>query len=385
MALEDTTAGNPADAGSALPIETAAPAADAPAATSIEDTIRNAYRAQKAAATPAETDAGDAEAAAADEAAEVVDPAKPRTNSAGRLINDKGQFLKADGTVVATEEEADVAPAAEEALASDDAPGQFGEPPVSWKKEAKADWLKIPESQRAEIHRREEDFHRGIQKYKQFSDIGTSLHKVIEPYGKMIIDAGHTAPALIGDLLNMQKVMTTGTPQERASMAMQILQNTGVTLEQLQAVPQQPAIDPNIAALMQKVQSLEGALHGQTQQREQAEQADVTSEIESFRTDGKHEHFGMVALDMSALLAQGRASNLQDAYDKAVWANPETRAKLLQKQEQDKARKQADEAAAARKAAGANVQRRGTPPAQAKPGTMDDTIRQTLRRLNGGA
>jgi chemotaxis protein histidine kinase CheA len=380
MPLEDTTAGNPADAGSALPAETNSP----PATTSMEDTIRQAYRAQATKATASEL-AGAGDGLDGDDAADATasEPAAPRTNSAGRLIDDQGRFLKKDGTVVATEAEADLATPTEPT----EAPvvtGQYAEPPKSWKKEAQADWQKLPESLRAEVYRREEDFHKGIQHYKQFSDIGTSLHKVIEPYGQMIVQAGHNAPALIGDLLNMQKVMTTGSKQERAAMAMQILQNTGVSLDELQQVPEQPAIDPNIAALIQKVQSLEGQLTSQSQQREQAEKEDVNTELEKFAADAKNEHFKTVALDMSALLAQGRASNLQEAYDKAVWANPETREKQLQKHKQELARKQADEAAAARKAAGANVVRRGTPPAPNKPGTIEDTIRSEYRRLNGG-
>lgn len=378
-----------AAADTAAPDTSASSASSASIAkTSLEDTIRAAYRAQVTKATASELagvgdgqdDADkDADAATAETSATL------RTNSAGRLIDAQGRFLKADGTVVATEAEADLAAPAE--TAEQKAPvvtGQFAEPPKSWKKEAQAEWQKLPESLRAEVFRREEDFHKGIAHYKQFSDIGTTLHKVIEPYSQMIVQAGHNAPALIGDLLSMQKVMTTGSKQERAAMAMQILQNTGVSLEELQQVPQQPAVDPNIAALIQKVQSLEGQLTSQSQQREQAELQDVNAEVEKFRTDGKHEHFSAVALDMSALLAQGRASDLQDAYDKAVWANPETREKQLQKHKQELARRQADEAAAARKAAGANVARRGTPPVPAKPGTIEDTIRQEYRRLNGG-
>lgn len=377
-----------AAADTAAPDTSASSASSASrATTSMEDTIRAAYRAQATKATASElAGAGDG-LDGDDEASDATDSeaAPPRTNSAGRLIDAQGRFLKADGTVVATEAEADLAAPAE--TAEQKAPvvtGQFAEPPKSWKKEAQAEWQKLPESLRAEVFRREEDFHKGIAHYKQFSDIGTTLHKVIEPYSQMIIQAGHNAPALIGDLLSMQKVMTTGSKQERAAMAMQILQNTGVSLEELQQVPQQPAVDPNIAALIQKVQSLEGQLTSQSQQREQAELQDVNAEVEKFRTDGKHEHFSAVALDMSALLAQGRASDLQDAYDKAVWANPETREKQLQKHKQELARKQADEATAARKAAGANVARRGTPPVPTKPGTIEDTIRQKYRQLTGG-
>ncbi len=361
--------------------DTAAPVESAATETpSMEDTIRSAWRASQA-----KPEGADAETAADIE--EPVADKAPRTNSAGRMINEKGQFLKADGTIVATEEEADLAEAdltkAEKPVEQKPA-GQYAEPPKSWKKEEAVDWAKLPESSRAAIYRREEDFHKGIQQYSQMAGVGNTLHKAIEPYAQMIIDSKVTAPALIGDLLRMQKVATTGTPEERTALVLDIIRSTGIPIETLtQAAQQQPAVDPNIAALIQKVQQLEGTLNGQTKEREQADVDKLNTEIESFRTDGKHEHFSAVALDMSALIERGRAKDLQDAYDKAVWANPETREKLLQKHEQERTRKQADEAAAARKASVANVARRGTPPAVQKPGTMEDTIRAELRRLNG--
>jgi hypothetical protein len=72
---------------------------------------------------------------------------------------------------------------------------------------------------------------------------------------------------------------------------------------------------------------------------------------------------------------------LQEAYDKAIWMVPEVRDKLLAKQDQERRAKEAEQAAAARKAAAANVRPRGTPPAAQKPGSMEDTIRATYREL----
>lgn len=380
MPVENTAASNPAGEGTVLPDvsqtidttqETDTSQTQAKPA-SMDDTIRNALRAK---GVKSLDDGQDTTQAPTE--------AKQRTNSAGRLIDAQGRFIKKDGTVVATEAEADIAPVEQP---TEQKPAQFAEAPKSWKKEAQAEWAKVPESLRAEIYRREDDMHKGIQGYKQWHDIGQMLHKSILPYADVVQHHGKGAPALIGDLLNMQKVMTTGQPQERVAMALQILQNTGLTVEQLsQAAQQQPAqVDPNISALLQEVNALKQRFTQQDEQRTQAEQAETAQEIEAFRNDGKHEFFNDVSLDMGALIAQGRAVNLQEAYDKATWAHPDVRAKLLARQAQEQQRKQADEAAAARKAAGANVVRRGTTPALAKPGTMDDTIRQTLRRLNGG-
>jgi len=109
----------------------------------------------------------------------------------------------------------------------------------------------------------------------------------------------------------------------------------------------------------------------------------MDAEIGQFGKDPKHEHFEAVRQEMGRLIQAGSAQTLQDAYDKAFWSLPETRAQLLEKETQERSKRQAEEAAAARKAALANVTRRGTPPTVQKPGSMDDTIRSEYRRLSG--
>ena len=106
------------------------------------------------------------------------------------------------------------------------------------------------------------------------------------------------------------------------------------------------------------------------------------AEIGRFRADPANEHFPVLESQMAALITSGQADSLKDAYDKALWLNPETRAKAIAKQDDVRRQREAVEAAAARKAASVNVVKRGTPPAPAKPKSMEDTIRETYRRLN---
>ena len=53
----------------------------------------------------------------------------------------------------------------------------------------------------------------------------------------------------------------------------------------------------------------------------------MNNEINIFAADPAHPYFDDVANDITALLRGGGAKDLADAYDKAVWANPVTRAK----------------------------------------------------------
>jgi hypothetical protein len=88
---------------------------------------------------------------------------------------------------------------------------------------------------------------------------------------------------------------------------------------------------------------------------------------------------------MSALLQAGTAKDLADAYEQAIYANPTTRALVLAEQ-QAKAKEEATQKAqAAKQAASVNTRNRPSMPVSQPIGTMDDTIRATLRRLNSQA
>jgi hypothetical protein len=88
---------------------------------------------------------------------------------------------------------------------------------------------------------------------------------------------------------------------------------------------------------------------------------------------------------MSALLQAGQAKDLADAYEQAVYANPTTRAAVLQQQAAAQREEAAKKAQAARAAASVNVPRRPAMPTAQPIGSMDDTIRETFRRLTGAA
>ena len=115
--------------------------------------------------------------------------------------------------------------------------------------------------------------------------------------------------------------------------------------------------------------------------------ANLETEVSKFASDPAHPYFYEVADDIIALWRGGAAKTLQEAYEKAVMANPATRAKELQRltdEAVNNARKaDAEKAAAARQASGANVtkgQQRGRPTAPAS-GSMEDTMRSTLKAI----
>lgn len=310
---------------------------------------------------------------------------KPVEPKAGPERDEQGRFkAKApDGTETIVEGEQKPEPkAVEEQPATEDEPkaaeSAFPEAPSSWTKDAKEAYAELPENLKAEIHRRENDFHRGIEKFRGMANIGEVLHKEISPYAELIQQNGTNAPAVIRNLLSTQKTLLQGTPEEKANTVASILSEYGIDTELVNAAIQNPRAprDPAISHLTEQVSALQ-------KQLSEAQVSPYMQAVETFAADPKNEYFPIVQDDMLALLQMGRASDLQDAYNKAIWTNPESRAKLMAKQQEDERRRAAEKAAAAKQASSTNVNRRGTPPAAPANGTMEDTIRATYKKLAG--
>ena len=135
---------------------------------------------------------------------------------------------------------------------------------------------------------------------------------------------------------------------------------------------QPPAIPHEVS---QRIAQLEQTLRGQ-------QDAGIQSQIQAFVDDPAHPYVADVQNEMIAHIeAQKRAGmrpNLKEAYDRAVWANPATRAQLLsQQQPQGKPDPQAVEAARAAKGASLN----GSPvPSAGTAGSKDEDLRSTIAR-----
>jgi len=236
--------------------------------------------------------------------------------------------------------------------------------------------------------RREQDFHKGIEGYKQMANIGQLLDAEIRPYEPLIRAAGTTPQAAIRDFFNTAYIMKTGSPEQKAQTLLDIAHEYGVDMEAVATVSEriaqgQPPVNPEVQELKQQLNQLSQSLQQREQAAAQQEFAGVVDETQKFARTKGHENYEAVKLDMAALIENGRAEGLQDAYDKAIWAHPEVRAKLLAQQEADKRKQAAEKAAAAKRAASTNVVSRGTLPSAPVVGTMEDTIRQTYHKIQG--
>lgn len=99
-------------------------------------------------------------------------------------------------------------------------------------------------------------------------------------------------------------------------------------------------VDPEIQGLRDKLERLTGQVQQTNQYSVDNERARVNNQVELFRDavgdDGKslYPHFEAVESDMVSYIQQGHS--LKDSYDKAIWANPDVRAKMIEDTAQQK-------------------------------------------------
>jgi hypothetical protein len=278
--------------------------------------------------------------------------------------------------------------------------------PSTWRPTARADWTKLPESTRAEIHKREADFLAGQSQLLPDARFGSSMTKAIEPYRMLIESEGVTPEVAFAELLRSVAVLRTGTPEQKYGTLANIAQRYGLDLrmfspqgQQQNGQAQQQFRDPRVDQLIQQFQTRETQQAQEAQQRAALETQQTTSFVDRWMNEvdaagtPKRPYVGDVINEMSALIPQLKDADptlthtqaLEAAYERATWAHPEIRV-LLQQQQQTEldAKRRTDSQARvrdARRASSVNVPRRSSIPAPAKPGSLEETIAATAREL----
>mgnify|MGYP003345041940 FL=1 len=110
---------------------------------------------------------------------------------------------------------------------------------------------------------------------------------------------------------------------------------------------------------------------GWKQQQEAVQNQALLGEINEFSQTA--EHFEAARPAMISFLQTGQANTLQEAYDKAIWSDPEIRQQLIEAQQAEKLAKLSDQknrAAKAARAAAVSV-RSSTPGTNTAPKAQD--------------
>ena len=288
-----------------------------------------------------------------------------------------------DGTG-ATDPAATGAPAAKE--------GETGTPaatglqaPKTWRPEAAAKFATLPPEVQQEVLKREEDIFKGLEGYKADASIGKALKGVVQPYMHIFQAQGVDPIQQVSGLMRAHVALATGTPEQKQQFFQHLAKEYDVDLG-----VEAPYVDPQVAGLQKQLSDLQSRLNGREQHEANEARSKLQAEIDSFASDPAHQYFDEVANDIAGLLRSGAAKDLKGAYDKAIWANPITRAKeqaRLTAEAEAKAKAEAAERAKqARKATGANVKSSAKAASGTAPlGSIDDTLNAALATIKSRA
>lgn len=219
----------------------------------------------------------------------------------------------------------------------------FNEAPRTWKKEAKAEFDKLPETIKREIHRREEDIHRGIAQYKTEAN---EWRSTVEPFMENFRAAGVDEKNAIKHLLSVEHSLRNGDPHTKAAVLANLIQGYHVNMDLL-VNPNK--IDQNQIQNFQRYENERVQRLNAQQQLDQINLRETDKAIHDFSKDKefiKDAEPVMVQI-ISGMSAQDRAGKthaqiLDEAYEAAIWQVPAIRQTLLERQA-EQARKQAEE------------------------------------------
>ena len=253
-------------------------------------------------------------------------------------------------------------------------------PPTSWPTEAKNDFAKLSPAVQQAVLKREDEMSKGSQQYSDERQRLRTLEGVIAPRRDYYQRFGFKNDA---EAINQLFTISDSMERDPAATISFLAQHYGVDINRLsggQQSPQQPQQtfqQPNINEQVKEAVAMQFA----------------TITVQEFEQNAP-EHYQEVKPLMQILLEKGQASDLQDAYDKAVWANPDIRSKVLEaqrvKEAQELASKQTAKVQQKVKASNASLNGapHGTPASQPKStanrgqfGDVADDVRAAMASL----
>jgi hypothetical protein len=217
------------------------------------------------------------------------------------------------------------------------------------------------------------------------------LQDAIAPFQQTLQAQGIDAPTAVKTLLEAHYKLTQGTMESRQAAYKDLGTRLGLpaALVTNGSEPVTP-LDPRLQTIEQQLQELRDAQTRQQQTALQTAREKASQEVSAFvsetNKDGTPTHVFFDECHDAIVTFLKAGDSLQEAYDKAVWANPVTRekSKLAYFQtESEKAKERARlDALPKQKARGVNVRSQDTQRPPTDPlGSMEDTLRATAKSI----
>jgi len=262
-----------------------------------------------------------------------------------RARDEQGRFVPKTEATASTTNPAQPESSRVEASAADQAPkAPRTGPPPGWTPEAKAEWPSMSPAQQAAAHKREDNYEAGISKYKRDLETLSPVKALLDENAPRFARLNVDAPTALRQLFTFQDQFE----RDPASLIRHIANTARIDLRQLAQTPTAsaspaaatPPARPNVAPDVSQI--VEERLNARDAQRSLAE-------FES-NPANKHAKDPAVRQAMAGALAGG-ATNLTEAYDRAIWSLPHLRETLMADREATAKKAAADKVAAAQKAA----------------------------------
>jgi len=211
--------------------------------------------------------------------------------------------------------------------------------PSSWKKDYWDHWDKLDPSLAGYISQREQEFAKGVSTYKSEADKAKELIEAFNPYQPLLQQHGLTPVQAIQRLMQAEQVLRNSSPQERIQHFARLAQDYGVPLQMLHQGQEQ---NPQVMALYEQINQLQGQWKNFQTLQEQQVQLEAQNEIENFAKD--HEYLDQVKDRMAEFLQAGVAQDLKSAYDMAMRLDDNLFAQMQQQQREqaEKAKREAE-------------------------------------------
>lgn len=304
---------------------------------------------------------------------------------------DTGRFAAKDGKPPAAKE-VDASVKDQKPDAEVEPPKAAIDPPLSWSAELKAKFATLAPDVQSYIAQREKEATTQISKVGEAAKAVEPLIKSLEPHQELLrhySKQGYSPDKAIGELLRWADAME----RNPAAAIEKLARSRGVDLSQFaQSQDQQFDADPRVSALERRIQAAEAREAAWARNAEQAEQQRI-DEIESqanasiadFAKD-KGDDWIAAESEMLALVTSIREANpgmtykdiLQQAWDRAIWANPQMRAKAQAEADRKRVEAQQKDSAAAQAASRLNI--RGAPSPNEPGLSLEDRQREIYRR-----
>jgi ribosomal protein S15P/S13E len=192
------------------------------------------------------------------------------------------------------------------------------------------------------------NLERGYQKkFDNIADISKEYDQIVgimQPFDSELSSRGQTRTDAIRNLVSAQQLLTQNPAQglsqlvqqfggqQAQAIVQQLAQQYGVSTQEASS---QAYADPEIQALQSQVSLLTNHLqqneNNALSQRtmEARNQIDLFAEAQDESGNKLHPHFSKVEQVMGKMITQGIASDMDDAYDRAVYQEPSIRSELI--------------------------------------------------------